>query len=66
MYYYGINSKLNSLYIRYILLSLKGQINDNAIMKVCKEWSVKQYRIYLEGEEYFCCINKDIFRKDTN
>lgn len=53
------------LYIGNILPpNLKDQINDNGFMKVCKEWGVKRYRIYLEGEEYFCCIN--IFRKETN
>lgn len=61
-----IHSKLNLLYIGNVLLSLRGQINDNGFMKVCKEWGVKRYRIYLEGEEYFCCINKDMFRKETN
>lgn len=64
-----INSKLNSLWIAYWKCAsrFKGsKQKDNGFMKVCKEWSVNQYRIYLEGEEYFCCINKDMFRKETN
>jgi len=54
------------LYIANVLLGLRGQVNDDGFLKVWKEWGVKQYRIYLEGEEYFCCINKDMFRKETN
>lgn len=54
------------MYIGNVLLGSRGQINDNGFMKVCKQWGVKRYRIYLEVEEYFCCINKDTFRKETN